>query len=435
MLVAALAMIAAFTITTASRAGEEGRAARRLQVRLQVQDDPEGRRQGEEGRHDQRAPGQVQGGRDRRGAQVRRPDDPGHGAEEERQVQEGQAEEGRPRGQEREERRPAWPRTASRRIDVNGDHDQEHDGAELRDQRVLHPRLEPDRRRHRGGRSTATTTSSRTRSRRSTAPTASTPSAAPAARCSSRRATATATRRSTSARPRRRTSRRRTLLKNLDAHENVLGVLRDELPLRSRSRRATGTTTASGIVPNTLDSEPFEPTDRWARSRTTTSSGTTSTTSCRTRSVQTISDGLGTIGTAPDEVTIQYPTGIGVALFGATGWEVHEQQRSSATSSGAPRRSRTVRQRGLTTPSRPTTSSVNNEMGRDGTDTNAVDFWIDGSGSGNCFQGNTSSTFDPSRTATTESLYPTCPAPAPPASGTGSASVGDVDQVGELPAT
>ena len=36
-------------------------------------------------------------------------------------------------------------------------------------------------------------------------------------------------------------------------------------------------------------------------------------------------------------------------------------------------------------------------MGRGGTDTNAVDFFSDGSGSGNCYSGNVSSTFDPGR--------------------------------------
>ena len=69
----------------------------------------------------------------------------------------------------------------------------------------------------------------------------------------------------------------------------------------------------------------------------------------------------------------------------------------------------------------------NNKNGRGGSDPNAVDFFVDGSGSGNCFQGNSSSTFDPSSSASTASLYPKCPAPPPPASGTGG-SIGDPDQ-------
>ena len=57
-------------------------------------------------------------------------------------------------------------------------------------------------------------------------------------------------------------------------------------------------------------------------------------------------------------------------------------------------------------------------MGRDGTDTNGhYDFWVDGSGGGNCFEGNDTSTFDPrARPAhpTIAQLYPSCPAPPPP---------------------
>ncbi len=66
----------------------------------------------------------------------------------------------------------------------------------------------------------------------------------------------------------------------------------------------------------------------------------------------------------------------------------------------------------------------NNTNGRDGTDTNGVDFWVDGSGKGNCFQDNQSSTFSGSA-----SLYPTCPAPADSGSGT---ATGDTTQLLEL---
>ena len=67
-------------------------------------------------------------------------------------------------------------------------------------------------------------------------------------------------------------------------------------------------------------------------------------------------------------------------------------------------------------------------MGRGGTDTNAVDFFSDGSGSGNCYPGNVSSTFEPSPTSSDAVLYPSCPAPA----GTGGVgtSTGDTDSFG-----
>jgi hypothetical protein len=66
-------------------------------------------------------------------------------------------------------------------------------------------------------------------------------------------------------------------------------------------------------------------------------------------------------------------------------------------------------------------------MGRDGTDTNAVDFFSDGSGSGTCFSGNSSSTFD-SGGAPDATLYPACPAPGV---GTGT-SEADPAQFGDL---
>ena len=70
-------------------------------------------------------------------------------------------------------------------------------------------------------------------------------------------------------------------------------------------------------------------------------------------------------------------------------------------------------------------------MGRGGTDTNQVDFFNDGSGGANCFQGNSSSTFDPG-TAPDSVLYPTtCPAAPAPATGTGT-SAADGGQFADL---
>ena len=79
---------------------------------------------------------------------------------------------------------------------------------------------------------------------------------------------------------------------------------------------------------------------------------------------------------------------------------------------------------------------LDNEMGRNGTDTNAVDFWIDGSGAGNCFSGNDSSTFAPTgdASATIQQLYPSCPIPGgvqPNPGATGSSS-GNGNMVGQL---
>src|SRR3954453_17393349 len=78
---------------------------------------------------------------------------------------------------------------------------------------------------------------------------------------------------------------------------------------------------------------------------------------------------------------------------------------------------------------------VANQMGRNGTDTNGFDFYNDGSGKGNCFKGNSSSTFDitPDAEHPKSFLYPGCPPPG--SAGTGTV-VGDggltKGQVGEL---
>jgi hypothetical protein len=77
---------------------------------------------------------------------------------------------------------------------------------------------------------------------------------------------------------------------------------------------------------------------------------------------------------------------------------------------------------------------LDNSMSLNGTDTNRQDFWADGSGRFNCFEGNTAGAgtltfgFDPGTDETMASLYPECPAPAPPDSGTGQPG-GDFDQV------
>ena len=216
---------------------------------------------------------------------------------------------------------------------------------------------------------------------------------------------------------------KKTTLDHLDAHENVLGysgtnsryvVIRDSYWYNN----------GVGLVPNTLDSEPFEPATGgtirdnyifWNNFNYFLPSSR----------VQTISSGLGSIG----DLTIQFPTGVGVALFGATDWTVRDNMIFGNEKWGTALFSDPFNEDddAISTGNQ----VINNSNGRNGSDPNAVDFWNDGSGSGNCFSGNSSSTFDPSGTATNAFLYPGCPAPNPPAAGTGTSS-GDGDQLGEL---
>ena len=215
-----------------------------------------------------------------------------------------------------------------------------------------------------------------------------------------------------------------TLLTKLDGHENVLGYS----GTNSKYVKITNSNfynNGVGVVPNTLDSEEFEPTSNGIIENNNIfwnnfnyflpNSG-----------VATV--GNGGLGTVEGVGTIQYPTGVGVVLLGATDWVVQNNNIFGNFKAGA---------WAVSDPTNEGDNAIsinnqflNNQMGRDGTDTNAVDFFSDGSGSGNCFAGNVSSTFDPSTTATNAQHYPTCPAPA--GTGGNGASFGDSTQFGEV---
>jgi hypothetical protein len=126
--------------------------------------------------------------------------------------------------------------------------------------------------------------------------------------------------------------------------------------------------------------------------------------------VKTVSNGLGEI--APG-VILQYPTGIGVALFGADGWTIKDNDIFGNFMWGVAMFSDPIGNDGDDAISR-NNQVIDNEMGRNGTDTNGhYDLWTDGSGSGNCFEGNDSETKAPDENgdATLAQLYPPCPVP------------------------
>ena len=86
--------------------------------------------------------------------------------------------------------------------------------------------------------------------------------------------------------------------------------------------------------------------------------------------------------------TINYPTGVGVVLFGSDGWLVKNNNIFGNFMWGAAAFSDPFNSARRSTR---TTSFVDNKMGTNGTDTNQSDFFNDGSGKGNCFKGNASS--------------------------------------------
>jgi hypothetical protein len=198
------------------------------------------------------------------------------------------------------------------------------------------------------------------------------------------------------------------------AYENVLGYSGTNskyVTIENGQWYNNGT----GIAPNTLVTEPFEPTadgviknnlvfwnnfDYYRKSSP----------------VKTVSSGFGPAG-------IQYPVGVGVLIFGGTGWVIKDNSIFGNFLIGA------------STVSDPTNSSgkaisvgnqfIDNKMGTAMHDTNGADFFNDGSGHGSCFANNGTVTLYSAADAPDSQLYPTCPA----TTGTGT-TTGDPDQEG-----
>ncbi len=188
-----------------------------------------------------------------------------------------------------------------------------------------------------------------------------------------------------------------------------------------------------GVVPNTLDSEKYEPAQNGIIQHNNIFWNNYNYYLPASK-VKTVSGGLGTLGDCPSGADCQeldYPIGIGVLLFGVDGWKVRNNNIFGNYKWGGAAFSDPLGNKGYDAESK-NNRFLNNKMGRGGTDKNGTavdgaDFFVDGSGSGNCFDGNGSATFDPSASHSLAYLYPTCPAPAPPASGSGN-SFGDSEQ-------
>lgn len=220
-----------------------------------------------------------------------------------------------------------------------------------------------------------------------------------------------------------------TSLDHLDGHLNVLGYS----GTNSKYVKISDSdfyNNGIGLVPNTLDSEDFEPADDGIiENNRIFWNNLNEYVPCEGAEEPPVCSPVQVVGSVGD---FNYPTGIGVALFGAEGWKVRNNQIfghylwgtglfSDPFNSGGDAMSHD-------------NEITNNTNGRGGTDPNAADLYADGSGEGNCFSGNVSSTMvlgTPGPTNSQAFLYPTCPAPAPPTSGTGN-STGDPEQLGKL---
>src|ERR1700759_938670 len=156
----------------------------------------------------------------------------------------------------------------------------------------------------------------------------------------------------------------------------------------------------TGIAPNTLATEPFEPTQDGVIKNNLVFWNNFDYYR-KTSPVKTVSSGVG-----PDR--IQYPVGVGVLIFGGTGWVVQDNSIFGNFLIGE------------STVSDPTNSSgkainvgnqfIDNKMGTAMHDTNGTDFFNDGSGHGSCFADNGTVTLYHAADAPDSQLYPTCPA-------------------------
>ncbi len=214
-----------------------------------------------------------------------------------------------------------------------------------------------------------------------------------------------------------------TKLDHLEAYENVLGFS----GTNAKSVKITKSdfyNNGLGVGPNTLDSEPYEP----------SATGIIENNNIFWNNfnyflpnspVPTVSDGLGTVEGIG---TIQYPTGVGLALLGTDDWIVRNNNIFGNFKWGAAVLADPFNEDDDAIPLN--NQFVDNQMGRDGTDPNATDFFSQGSGGGNCWSGNVSSTFETSATMASSQLYPGCPAPA--GTGGNGTSTGDGEQFGDL---
>ncbi|MDQ2700495.1 MAG: hypothetical protein M3Y23_04105, partial [Actinomycetota bacterium] len=185
-----------------------------------------------------------------------------------------------------------------------------------------------------------------------------------------------------------------TVIDNVKSHQNVLGYSGTNskyVEIKNSAFYNNG----AGIVPNTLDSEKFEPAgwmnihdnDIFWNNYNYFSTGS---------EFQTVSDGLGEVLGQ----TVNYPMGVGVVLFGTDGIEVknnrifgHEKWGAmtfSAPVANLPGVAEVEANKGDDAKNM-NNRFIDNQMGRNGVDANQVDFLNHNTGGGNCFIGNTAS--------------------------------------------
>jgi hypothetical protein len=196
-----------------------------------------------------------------------------------------------------------------------------------------------------------------------------------------------------------------TVIRNVTSHANVLGYSGTNskyVEIKDSAFYNNG----AGVVPNTLDSEKFEPSG-WLKIHDNDifwNNYNYYSTGSDFQTVATIGD-------------VNYPIGIGVVLYGTDSVEVYDnnifgnEKWGAATFSGPELFDVNKGNDAMNLNNK----FIDNNMGRNGQDPNGTyDFFSDYSGGGNCWQGNTAgSTFAPGNgSVPVATIYPSsCPQP------------------------
>jgi hypothetical protein len=202
-----------------------------------------------------------------------------------------------------------------------------------------------------------------------------------------------------------------TVLRNDRSYENVLGYSGTNSKYVKITESAFFNNGA-GIVPNTLDSEGFEP-NGWNVFEKNDVFWNNYNYFLAGSAFHTVSSGLGKLGS----VTVNYPTGVGIVLFGGDHNIVRQNNvfgnyKWGVASFSGPGEIYVANQGNDA--KNANNQIVENTMGREGADPNGeYDFWNDNSGGGNCWGGNTAgATFAPGNGSVPLSkIYPSCPQP------------------------
>ncbi len=202
-----------------------------------------------------------------------------------------------------------------------------------------------------------------------------------------------------------------TLLKNDKSYENVLGYS----GTNSKYVKIIDSdfyNNGAGIVPNTLDSEGYEP-NGWNVFEDNNVFWNNYNYFLAGSAFHTVSGGLGQLAGA----TVNYPTGVGIVLYGGDDNVVRKNNvfgnyKWGIASFSGPGELYVANQGD-------DAKNMNNQitentMGREGADPNGeYDFWNDNTGGGNCWSGNSAnSSFAPGNgKVPLEKIYPGCPQP------------------------